>query len=146
MSRITRATRLRFAPASFALTLALALPLLAACGPLGPGSASVVATDADKGHTLTLHLGDTLVVSLASTYWQVEGSSDTSVLRASGQPAVAPSPGCVPGSGCGTVTQSFTAVATGTADVTASRTGCGEARRCTGDEGHYQVTVVVKQP
>ena len=103
----------------------------------------VAVADANDGQTVTLHPGEHLRVALASTYWQIQPSSDPSVLRADGSPAASPSPGCVPGAGCGTAAATFTAVAPGHATVVATRTSCGEAMRCQGSAGHYQVQVVV---
>jgi cytoskeletal protein RodZ len=104
---------------------------------------TVAVADANDGQTVTLHPGEHLLVALASTYWQIQPSSDPSVLRADGSPATSPSPGCVPGAGCGTAAATFTAVAPGHATVVATRTSCGEAMRCQGSAGHYQVQVVV---
>jgi hypothetical protein len=105
---------------------------------------TVTAGDQDNGRVLSVHVGDHLRVVLASTYWQLAGSSDPNVLRPAGEPAVSPQPsGCVPGGGCGSVTAPFDAVAAGRADVTARRASCGEALACTGAQGSYRVTVVV---
>jgi hypothetical protein len=104
----------------------------------------VVAGDSDNGRTLALQAGDRLQVVLGSTYWTLDGSSDPGVLRQVTQPTVSPRTiGCVPGGGCGTVSATFDAVAAGRAGVTARRTTCGEALRCTGSQGLYQITVVV---
>jgi len=104
---------------------------------------TVTVGDADKGGTVHVTPGSTVQVVLASTYWSIEGSSNADVLSQVGTPSVLPSPGCVPGQGCGTVTGVFRAVAPGTAAITASRTSCGEAMPCTGDRGSYRVVVVV---
>jgi hypothetical protein len=104
---------------------------------------TVAVADANDGQTVTLHPGEHLRVALASTYWQIQPSSDPSVLRADGSPATSPSPGCVPGAGCGTAAATFTAVAPGHATVVATRTSCGEAMGCQGAAGHYQIEVVV---
>jgi hypothetical protein len=104
---------------------------------------TLAVADANNGQTVTLHPGEHLRVALASTYWQIQPSSDPSVLRAEGSPATSPSPGCVPGAGCGTAAAAFTAVAPGHATVVATRTSCGEAMGCQGSAGHYQVEVVV---
>ena len=126
--------------------------VLVACGTptaTATTSAHVTASEAQSGSTLTLQRGDTLTVTLHSTYWTIDGSSDSAVLTAQG-PAVTQgdppsSHRCVPGGGCGTVTQNFAAVGTGTADVTANRTTCGEALRCTTPEqGQWVVHVVVR--
>jgi hypothetical protein len=51
---------------------------------------------------------------------------------------------CMPGAGCGTVTQSFKAVAAGQAELTADRVVCGEAMACRPEQRHFGVTVVVR--
>lgn len=110
------------------------------------GPRIMVISDQDNGHSVSLRAGERLELQLASTYWQVDGSSDSSVLRLTAGTSVSVSPqirGCVPGEGCGTVTALFDAVAPGRAYVSASRTSCGEAMSCTGSLGFYRVTVVV---
>ena len=102
-------------------------------------------TDRDKGTTVTLHVGDRLKVVLASTYWTIHPASKPAVLQTDGKQVTTPRPkGCVPGGGCGTASRMFTAVAKGTTTVSASRTSCGEALPCTGGNGKFSVTVVVK--
>ena len=105
---------------------------------------TVTASEADRGHTISVSSGDIVVVVLHSTYWQLAPLTG-GALQAGGPPAVAPGKpkGCVPGQGCGTVTQTFHALAAGRAVITAARTSCGEAMRCTGSNGSYQLTVVV---
>ena len=89
-----------------------------------------------------MHLGRELKVQLSSTYWTIHGSTNPTVLRAMEPAVVSPrSSGCVPGGGCGTVTMVFKVVGAGSSDVTASRQSCGEAMRCTGNEGSYRVSV-----
>lgn len=129
----------------------LAFLLIAACGSatgVGVGNPSPsptqprVAGDADNGTTLDLHVGERLAVTLHSTYWTINGSSNPHVLTAEGPEAVTPAPGgCVPGGGCGTVTMIFDVIGIGSADVTASRVSCGEAMLCTGNQGSYKITV-----
>jgi hypothetical protein len=105
---------------------------------------TVVVHDQDNGHAVSLRAGERLEVVLASTYWQVVGSSDPNVVRQTALPAVSPQvTGCVVGEGCGSVTALFDAVAPGRADVSAKRTSCGEAMSCAGSLGSYRVTVVV---
>ena len=112
--------------------------------PHASGHRTLVLGDADNGRSVPLRAGDHLQVVLSSTYWRVDGSSDTTVLRPTAQPSVSPQVrGCVPGAGCGTVTALFDAVGPGRASVSAERTGCGEAMSCTGRQGSYSVTVVV---
>lgn len=109
-----------------------------------PHSAVFAASDGQNGRTVSLHIGDSLAVTLHSTYWTFAGSSNAAVVAPDGSPAVSPSPsGCVPGQGCGTVTATFDALAVGTAVIDASRTTCGEALLCTGSAGNYRLTVEV---
>jgi hypothetical protein len=142
----------------------LAVAVLAACGAAGavPGGAllasaaaapasapaaahhSVTVRDAANGTTVKIRVGTRLTVRLGSTYWTFQGSSNPAVLRQAGNPKVTPSGGCVPGAGCGTATARFLARHAGTATVRASRTACGEALKCTGGQGSYSVTVVVR--
>jgi hypothetical protein len=101
--------------------------------------------NADSGKTVRLRPGQAMRVVLTGGYWTFQGSSAPSVLRQNGPPTeLPPSPdNCPPGLGCTPLAARFTAVAAGTAQVRAGRTSCGEARRCTGDEGTFSVTVVV---
>jgi hypothetical protein len=145
--------RCRPAPAAARpLALVAAALLLAGCastlaGPVGapgPTPATLAAGDADNGHKLDARVGDHVAVTLNSTYWTINESSNPAVLRLAGHPVVSPQiGGCVPGGGCGTVQAAFDALAPGTADVTATRTSCGEALRCTGGAGAYRLTVAV---
>jgi len=138
------------------LSALVSMAFLASCGAVITGSGAspspgstpeaglIVATDSDSGKSFELHVGDRLEVKLASTYWNIHESSDLSVLRLAGPTAISPQPnGCVPGAGCGLAIADFDAVGSGSADVTASRTSCGEAMRCVGSAGSYRITVVV---
>jgi hypothetical protein len=104
------------------------------------------AGDDDNGRTVKLAPGDHLEVVLHSTYWTFDGSSDPAVVSGDGDPVYAgggPKCGGPPGSGCGTVTARFTAGAAGTAVVSAHRTSCGEALRCSPDKSRWALTVKV---
>lgn len=105
---------------------------------------AVTVMDTDNGRMVTLRRGQVLTVVLNSTYWQFGGSSDPAVLSPRGPTRVSPEPGCVPGGGCGTATQSFLAVSIGVATVSASRTSCGEAEGCLPSTGTWQVGVRVQ--
>jgi hypothetical protein len=123
--------------------------LLGACGSTSPtgssaGSHIVTLKDHANGTSVTIPRGDSVRVILASTYWTFQDTSNAAILRSDGAAQVVPQPsGCVPGEGCGTVTETFTGLSAGTATIVAVRTVCGEALRCTGANGHYQVTVHV---
>jgi hypothetical protein len=106
---------------------------------------AVTVSEADNGTTITVRPGSRVTLTLHSTYWSIQGSSADTVLHQVGGTSTRPArPGtCVPGQGCGTVSASFIAVHTGTADLSASRTTCGEALRCTPGQARYAVHVVV---
>ena len=110
----------------------------------GTPSSGIKAGDKQNGTSITMHPGQTLMVTLGSTYWTIQGSSDSQVLTPVGAAVTTPqSCSAAPGSGCGTVSQEFRAVKSGTAQVSASRTSCGEAMRCVGPAGQYALTVQV---
>jgi len=93
-----------------------------------------------NGTTVDVHLGDSVIVVLHSTYWGFD--TPARVL----QPlSTQPSPGhcAVPGSGCGTVTATFNAAQVGTATLHAHRDSCGEALRCPVTNAQWSVTVRV---
>lgn len=120
-----------------------------AAGATSPGP-SVVATpvvhdvdDTANGTTVHVRVGDTVRVTLHSTYWQMDPPS-TSALKA-GDSTVAASlgPGSVPGSGTGTVVTSYLIVHSGTTKITAQRTSCGEALLCPPNLRSYVVRLAV---
>jgi hypothetical protein len=100
-------------------------------------------TDAQNHRTVITHVGGLIRVRLGSTYWRLNAVAGD-VLQTVGTPSFAPDPSCVPGGGCGTVTQTYRAVSVGTVLVTAARTVCGEALRCTPNKRSYSVKVVVR--
>lgn len=108
-----------------------------------PSPAPLTLTEAQNGATVHATRGQAVALVLHSTYWKVGGSSNPAVLQPAGGPQVQPSPGCVMGQGCGTVTAMFIAAGDGAATLTATRTTCGEALRCTEAQGRFAVTVVV---
>ena len=93
-----------------------------------------------NGATVDAQLGDTIVVTLHSTYWTFD--TPPRVLQPlSTQPS--PSHCAVVGSGCGTVTATFNAAHVGTVTLHAHRDSCGEALRCTGTDADWSATVRV---
>jgi hypothetical protein len=108
---------------------------------------TVQLTFADSGKTITVHVGSTLHVALNSTYWTFQPVTAPQLLKLDATAMVPPSPGTcahqVPGSGCGTQTADYTALATGQTSVAATRVNCGEAMRCTGSNGHFEVQIVI---
>jgi len=108
---------------------------------------AVVARDKSNGHTLNLKVGQHLELVLGSTYWTVSGSSLPSVLKQDGPSHLLKRPpgcGTIPGIGCVPIRTDFSAVAPGTAVITAHRESCGEALRCMPSQQHYTLTVVVR--
>jgi hypothetical protein len=131
--------------------LLLIASLLAACGSSsaaqsGSGGRHIVVGDGSNGSRLTLHEGDTLVVRLHSTYWDIARPQPGGVLKLVDRAvhAVPISSGrCMPGMGCGTVVATFSVQHTGHARVVASRTSCGEAMGCSKAQSHYALTLDV---
>ncbi len=118
--------------------------------PSVPGVRTVTLDEKANGSTVKVGVGDTVVVELHSTSWSAVASSASTALGQSGKPVtLAPtasaSPSCrpLPGSGCGTVATTFVAHAAGSAQLTASRTQCGEARACPSDQRSFAVTVQI---
>lgn len=100
--------------------------------------------DNDKGKTFTAAVGARIRVVLHSTYWQFD-AAPSQTIKQLGDPVVVPDMTIrIPGTGAGTVTVQFDAVAPGQATLQASRTTCGEALLCAEDQRTWQVTVVVK--
>ena len=104
--------------------------------------------------TVSVRVGSTLDVNLESLYWQLDTIPDprtlalqkqvttNAIVLSSGQQACTAS---VPGSGCGTRTLTFEAVAAGTVLVHATRTSCGEALRCGPGQQSFALTVNVRR-
>jgi hypothetical protein len=148
-------------PSPTAITSVAASPSLAATPSEAPtptsashapahahGSNPVVTVGASSdGTTIYLVRGQRLTVKLSSTYWQF-GPVTGTVLTASGQqttPSRTQSGStCVPGQGCGTAAETFTARRSGRTRITASRSSCGEAMACVGRAGHFELVVVVR--
>jgi len=147
------------AVAVFVVAASGAGAVLPACGSGGSGAGgggaarrvsagtSVVAVDEHAdGTTITLRPGQQLDVTLHSTYWTLATPVDTAVLRVDVGPTPATDASCrsaIPGSGCGSVTATYTAARAGTTTLTAHRDTCGEALRCVGAQADWRVTVRV---
>ncbi len=119
--------------------------------PAGPGR--VVVGVSMSGRTVRLGVGDTLVVVLGapdrpgSTGWTFQslGPGVLAQLGAVSTLASRGGAGCgIPGAGCGTVTLTALARSAGAATLTASRTSCGEALRCSAAQGTFRLTVLVR--
>ena len=135
--------------------MALGATVVAAMAILGGGrDASAVTTpassttsrvvgDSDNGRTVSVPVGDVVVVRLSADNWTISPSTNPAVLRMTGTQRQRRSPRCVPGGTCGTTTASFTALQKGVAVLRASRNYCGEAIRCTPATDSWSVTVDV---
>jgi hypothetical protein len=116
------------------------------CGSSGPPPAhEYEAGDAQDGTPMSVHAGDSIRVTLASTAWTFNGTSDPTVVQQVGVQVTSPAPAgtCVAGAGCGTTTAVFRAIKRGKSTIQANRVSCGEARVCVGPEGTYTLAVVV---
>jgi hypothetical protein len=142
----SRYDRLAIGAVSIALAVSLgALVANASTGTAPPTRSTVTVTFGDKGSTVRLQVGETLRVLLDNTYWSIGPSSRPRLLAPHGAVRVHPRlTGCVPGEGCGSVTALFRALEPGTAVISASRVSCGEALRCTGGNGSFDVTVRIQ--
>ena len=131
----------------FAAAAALAITGCAsAVGAIHPKPVAV--RDAANGKTISAVVGGTVELTLSSSYWNVAGSSAPRILRQDGQPKLLPRPAScppIPGLGCTPVRVGFTALAPGTAVISASRTTCGEALRCVKQPTKFTLTVIVRK-
>jgi hypothetical protein len=142
-------------PAVAALCAAVAsLALLTGCGGTSSGrdtqrvgsagGSDHRLTDRSNGTTLHARVGDTITVVLHSTYWQLADPGGGELVAATAPSAAPGGDGCptIPGTGCGTLTAAYRVASTGSTHIDAERESCGEAMRCTGDQGRWSVTVV----
>jgi hypothetical protein len=108
-----------------------------------PPTGGRTVSEAQNGKVVAVRRGTVLTLVLHSTYWTIDGSSEPSVLTARGSAQHSPDPpgSCLPGVGCGTVHQQFSALRDGTSHLRASRSSCGEALPCRPDQATYEVTV-----
>lgn len=104
-------------------------------------TAGVTLSESDNGRTVTVATGETVRITLHSTYWTFAPSNATNVLELVGQPRFAPAATTVPGTGAGTVEVDYRVVQAGKATVAASRTTCGEALACTPEQRSFMVTI-----
>jgi hypothetical protein len=107
----------------------------------------IVVRDDANGKAVSARRGDRIEVILSSSYWHVTGSSAPRVLRQDGPAVLLSRPkSCpdIPGIGCIPVRADFSALGDGRAEVTATRSACGEALRCKPDQTRFTVIVVVR--
>ncbi|MHB8585073.1 MAG: hypothetical protein ACYDDF_04470 [Thermoplasmatota archaeon] len=119
----------------------------------GPGNASTTTgTSAitptiyyESNHgNVTMALGSNLTLVLNSTYWGNAQSTNPAVLRLTDGPHTTPcSNPPFPGTGCGNMTATFSAIAIGSAHIQASRASCGEALACQPNETTFDAAVTV---
>ena len=137
-----------------ALSTAVAALIAVAAGCGGAKSVSdgprphavVVLSDDSNGKTVHVAVGAHVKLIMSSDYWRVHGSSSNAVVVQTGRARLLPRPkNCpkIPGLGCVPFETTFTALAKGTAVVTASRQTCGEALACQPPQEHFKVTIVV---
>ena len=141
-------TRARLARGLAILALASSAAGIAS-GASAAGAAKVTIGEANKGHVVTIAKGTHLVVTLHNTYWTIAPLSSRTVLGQVGAQSTkgqlsGATHACVPGQGCGTVTMNYVANSAGLVRLTAHRTTCGEAMRCTGSQGSWSVSVRVR--
>ena len=113
--------------------------------PVPSGPRSITLTSDLSGTTAHAPTGDLVHVRLTGTQWTFDPPTGD-VLVTKGPSVVSAGANCstaVVGEGCGTTTATFHAVTPGTAVIHATRTTCGEARRCTGSEGDFTITLAV---
>ena len=133
-----------------ASTLAVVGLSIAGCGSGGGNGSTNPSTQTStvrldekaNGKTLDLAFGDTIIVTLHSTYWSFAPPSGN-ILQPIGTPTVGKGLNCpnIPGSGCGTVSMTYNVGVVGSGGISAHRTSCGEALRCTGTQGDWSVTI-----
>ena len=131
------------------MKLVLLLTAAALVGTAAPAQATTWPTrhldDRNNHGTVSVHVGQTVELTLASTYWTIGAPSGTA-LGAVGPERKTPNytkPGCHGGTGCGTDVRDFKAVRTGTSGISATRSTCGEALRCSDAQSRFFVTVHV---
>ena len=104
---------------------------------------SRVVGNGDNGGTVSVAVGDVVIVRLSADNWTIAPSTNAAVLRTTGAQRQRRDPRCVPGGTCGTTRASFTALQQGSAVLSASRNYCGEAILCTPATDSWSVTVQV---
>ncbi len=133
-----------------ALVAATVMTLSTIAPPLGALTVSRTVTlgEANNHHTIVVTPGTRITVTLHSTYWSPTPVHSSMVLSQIGAPTTAATKpgtaGCVPGQGCGTVSEHFVARHAGFIRLRATRTSCGEAMRCTPTQGVWTVVVHVR--
>ncbi len=107
-----------------------------------PGAPTVQVSEKDKDSTLHVENGAVIDLVLSSTYWEIQPPAGAVLKPILPEPIVTGVLSHPPGMGTGTVEMKYQVVQDGTATISASRTTCGEALRCTGTQGEFKVTIV----
>lgn len=123
------------------------LVLLAIATPsLSSASSIRILNENSANKTYSVKVGATFHLVLHSTYWSLASIASSAPIKSLGNPkptTSSPGPANPPGMGTGTLDWTLKAVRRGTYALTASRTSCGEALRCTGNQGSYLVRIRV---
>ena len=141
-------TRARFARGLAVLALSLSTAGIAS-GANAAAAVKMTIGESSNGHVVTIARGAHLVITLHTTYWTIAPLTGRTVLAQIGSQQTrgqlsGATHACVPGQGCGTVTMNYVANAAGLVRLSAHRTTCGEAMRCTGSQGTWSVSVRVR--
>jgi hypothetical protein len=135
-----------------ATVLSMALVIL-----LGMNSAQATTSrslsEKNVNQVILVKIGSQVSLTLHSMYWKLAKQAKSSSMTAKGAPVLKPilpghsaSHGCsIAGSGCGTQTWKFVSSKVGTAHLMATRISCGEAMRCTGTNGRFEVTIKISR-
>lgn len=104
-------------------------------------------THAQNGSTVVVKAGERFSIVLDSTYWQFTGSEDPAIAKRLLDPAYAPKETnpAIRGTGEGTVTAHYEAVAPGSTTISAQRTTCGEALLCPPDQREFKIFLNVSR-
>ena len=145
----TRAMSRSHSLRAFAGLFGAALVVLSSVSAVGATTSNVALNEISNGKVVTVHAGDHLTLTLHSTYWTITPLPKQKTITPVGPVVTAPrlpasANGCVPGQGCGTVTAHFLASGVGQIRLSASRTSCGEALRCTPRQSHWTVVIRVR--
>ena len=114
-------------------------------------SKTIALSETSINKTISVKVGTHITLALHSMYWTLLKIPPYQALTQKGSATlkpILPGPGApkgctIPGSGCGTQSWKFVASKVGMTHLIARRTTCGEAMRCTGTHGRFEVTVKV---
>jgi uncharacterized protein YceK len=139
-------TRSRTAAVVFAALLLLAVGCGSGSSTTGGGAGDKTTThqldEKSNAKTVSVHFGDTIVVTLHSTYWSFRPPTGN-ILQPVGPPSIGKGLNCpsIPGSGCGSVSMTYNVGKVGSGGIAAHRDSCGEAVRCVGTAADWAVRI-----